>query len=107
MEQIRKNSLFDISEKRNKFLLCVIVTFVFGLIAHAYQFFHSSFSHDSLDAIFSDSSEMKWKIALGRFLVPILSEFRGKISDPWLIGLISLFLISISVFLIAEVFDVN
>lgn len=94
-------------KKRDKFLFCVIVTFVIGLVAHAYQFFHSSFSHDSLDGIFTDLSEIKWKIALGRFFVPLLSKIRGEFLNPWLIGFISLFLISISVFLIAEIFDIN
>lgn len=107
MEQIRKNSLFDISEKRNKFLLCVIVTFVFGLIAHAYQFFHSSFSHDSLNALYSDTTEIKWKLSLGRFVVPLIMKIRGQIALPWLIGIISLFLIAASLYYILETVQID
>lgn len=106
MGNFRLNKL-NLNNKKEKLAFCIFVTVLIGLIAHAYQFFQSSFSHDSLDSIFSDLSEMKWKIALGRFLVPLLSEFRGKFLNPWLIGIISLFLISISVFLIAEIFNVN
>lgn len=51
-----------------------------------------------------------------RFGCPCISIFpqlffarfiRGEFLNPWLIGFISLFLISISVFLIAEIFDIN
>lgn len=107
MEMKINRLLTNNADKQNKLLFCIIVTFIFGMVAHAYQFFHSSFSHDSLDSIFSDSTEMRWKIALGRFVVPIISKFRGQIAAPWLIGFLALFLIALSVFIIVEIFDVD
>lgn len=107
MELIKKKSFLNISEKRDKFLYCVIVTVIIGLIAHAYQFFHSSFSHDSLNALYSDMTEIKWKLALGRFVVPLIMKIRGQIALPWLIGIVSLFLIAASLYLILETLQID
>jgi|GEM_PF-4079979 len=102
-----KNQFVDNTDKRNKFIFCVVVTLALGLIAHAYQFFHSSFSHDSLNALYADSTEIKWKIALGRYAVPIIMKLRGQIALPWVIGVISLFLIAVSLFLLTETFEID
>lgn len=107
MELINKKSFLNTSEKRDKFLYCVIVTVIIGLIAHAYQFFHSSFSHDSLNALYSDMTEIKWKLALGRFVVPLIMKIRGQIALPWLIGIVSLFLIAASLYLILETIQID
>lgn len=93
--------------ERKRLLICVISTFIFGLAAHAYGLLNNIFSHDSLNALYADSTENLAKIAVGRFLVPVVRMFRGSIAIPWLIGLIALVLISLSVYLTVKIFDVK
>lgn len=93
--------------ERKRLLICVISTFIFGLAAHAYGLLNNIFSHDSLNALYADSTENLAKIAVGRFLVPVVRMFRGPIALPWLIGLIALVLISLSVYLTVKIFDVK
>lgn len=106
MKSVSKKPLY-ISEKRDKFIFCIIVTFIIGLTAHAYQFFHSSFSHDSLNAIYANMTEIKWKISLGRFVVPLIMQIRGHVALPWLVGLMALFLIAMSLYLILETMQID
>jgi hypothetical protein len=102
----RIKTKFD-SEKKEIFF-CIIITFVLGLIAHAFAFFTPSYSHDSLKAVFATHDELKWKVELGRFVVPIYySLFRGKIAIPWLIGVIGLSFLSVAVYLVKKIFDVK
>lgn len=94
-------------DEKSRFWFCIIVTTVIGLVGHAYRFFSNAFSHDSLDSIYSDMSEYKWKIALGRFCTPIIMKLRGNISLPWLIGIVSIVFIAISVYFVVKTFDIK
>ncbi len=92
---------------KNTLLFCIVVTFIIGMITHAYMYFQDSFSHDSLRE-FNGNEYNEWKIQLGRFLIPIYRMFtRGNLTLPWLIGLFSLLWISLSVFLTVKLFDVK
>lgn len=87
---------------------CLIWSFAFGLLAHAYGFLHGFFSHDSLTTIYAGQSEDTWKIMLGRVFVPIYrSIVRGGIPLPWFIGIISLLWIGLSAFFIAKLFQME
>lgn len=79
-----------------------------GLLAHAYGFLHSSFSHDVLNAFIATPTEEAWKIGLGRFLVPIYRfVFRGPVTLPWLIGILGLTWTSVALFLVIRFFDIQ
>ena len=86
---------------------CMLTTFLWGLIAHAYCFLHSSFSHDSLTAFYATIYEEKAKIELGRFLAPIYRNIRGPVAMPWLIGFLSLIWIGLAVFLVVKIFSIS
>lgn len=105
-KQKRLSALREAAEQEKpRFLFCLAATFFTGLVAHAYAFFHNSFSHDALCGIYADVIEENWKIALGRFFVPTYrSVVRGSISVPWLIGLLALLWIGLSVYLIVRMF---
>ncbi len=93
---------------RKTILLCVISTFIWGLIAHAYIFLNNSFSHDSLNEFNAAIFGNELKIQTGRVFVPIYRIItRGSITLPWLIGILSLFYISISVFLVIKLFKIQ
>lgn len=82
------------------FRFCIFVTFVIGMVTHAYMYFQDSFSHDSLGEFYALSGGNTTKIAAGRFMVPVYRMLvRGNLTLPWLIGVISLFFVAASVFL--------
>ncbi len=96
--------------KRNQrtIYICLIATFVWGLLTHSYIFLHSSFSHDSLNEFNAEVFGNAWRIQLGRVFVPIYRFFiRDAITLPWLIGVLSLLYISLAVFLTVKLFDVR
>lgn len=95
------------AEDRIKLIVSFVSTFAIGLVAHAYGFLNNIFSHDSLNALYADSTENLAKISVGRFLVPVFRALRGPVALPWLIGLISLALISFSVYIVIKLFKVE
>lgn len=96
------------NNNRKLLLFCIVVTFIIGLITHAYMFFQDSFSHDSLNELDAGAFGNEWKIQLGRFVVPIYRMLtRGNITIPWLIGVVSLFWIALSVFFVVKIFDIK
>lgn len=97
-----------IEREKQPFIFCLIITFILGLFAHAYAFLNSNFSHDCLNAFYSNSSEIAWKIELGRFFVPVYQMFtKGKFTLPWLIGILSLFYVSVAVYIVKKLFDIR
>lgn len=96
------------SRQKQLLLWCLCSTFLFGLLAHAYGFFHCSLSHDYLNAFLATARENAWKIRLGRFFVPLYrSVFRNAAGLPWLIGILGLFWTSLSAFLVCRLFRVE
>lgn len=81
-------------------------TYILGLAAHAYCFLNLSISHDSLRAFYIAA---KWpKASLGRIFYPAyIALTRGKIVVPWLIGALALFWLSLAVYLIARMFEME
>ena len=84
----------------------ILYTFILGLAAHAYCFFNLTISHDSLRAFYIAG---KWpKASLGRiFYSAYITLTRGKIVLPWLIGVLALLWISLSVYLLTCMFQVE
>lgn len=96
------------SKEFRRFLFCILMTFIWGLAAHAYSFFQDSFSHDSLNALYANSIENDWKLQLGRILVPLYRALvRGSLALPWLIGLLSLMWMGIAVYFTVRTLDIK
>ena len=83
-----------------------LFTYLLGLVAHAYCFLNLTISHDSLRAFYIAA---KWpKASLGRiFYSAYIALTRGKFVVPWLIGVLALFWLSIAVYLIARMFQME
>lgn len=83
-----------------------LYTFILGLAAHAYCFLNLTISHDSLRAFYIAG---KWpKASMGRiFYALYIALTRGKIVVPWLIGVFALFWMSIAVYLILRMFQME
>lgn len=83
----------------------IISTFFIGMIAHGYAFLNFFPSHDYLYGITMNG---RWQIELGRFLVPVYKAVFGTFSMlPWTSGLVSLIWLGLSVFLLADIFQLN
>lgn len=86
----------------------IIYTLVIGLLAHGYAFLNLTISGDSLSGFCLDNGHVKHLMALGRFIAPIFTLMMGgKVVLPWTFGLMSLFLIGLSVYFITKIFDIN
>lgn len=108
MNKIVDSLKIKLKNNREQLKFSLVVTFIFGMICHAYMFFQDSFSHDSLNEFNADIYGNEWKIQLGRFAVPLYRMItRGNITLPWLIGVISLLWIALSVFIVIKAFDIK
>ena len=96
--------------KRNRIqiIYSIIFTFIWGLVTHGYMFLNNSISHDSLIEFYFTEDVIGHRFGLGRIFVPLYrTVVRGMVTLPWLGGLVSLLFISISVFLITKIFNIN
>lgn len=95
-----------LSDKR--LWLCLLATLVWGLVAHAYGFLNGNFSHDSLNAFYASGAEDGIKLATGRFFVKVYRFFtRGDLVLPWLIGLLAILWISLAVYFVVRLLEVD
>jgi len=97
-----------IRDNKSDYLFCLAATLIFGLISHAYGFFNAAPSHDWLNGYYADSVEESVKVAAGRFFVPVYrAVVRTAVTQPWLVGLIGLFFLSIAVFFVVRFFGIR
>lgn len=88
-------------DRKRQLLFCLACVFIWGLMAHAYGFLHSSFSHDSLLEFNGDGLSNRIRISNGRFLSPVCRWiFRTNMTLPWLVGVLGLLWIGLSAYLI-------
>lgn len=97
----------DIIEKIDKTLLkkVLIFTFLIGLIAHAYCYLNSSFSHDSMSYVYNH--DLLIYISVSRFIRPLLLLIKGRWIYPWLNGLLSLLYISITCYFLITILEIK
>ena len=80
--------------------------FLFGLVAHGYGMLNLIMSHDSLNDIFIASHAHK--ISIGRIWFPAyVTLAHNKLMLPWLNGMLALVWISLSVYLICNLFNLK
>ncbi len=104
------SNCFTETMSRNKQLLlqCIGLTFLWGLIAHGFMFANNNLSWDSLVHIKESFYPYSWKASLGRIFVPIYeASIRGRVTIPWLIGILSLLYISIALLFISKIFNIQ
>lgn len=117
MEQIKKGpseaealrAFFraPVSSQSKRLKCCLVSTLVLGLIAHGFGLLNLTIGHDSLTE-FSLAMSANWKIALGRFMEPLLRYLMGEIITlPWLAGLTGLLFIGLSAHLISKMFSLD
>lgn len=96
--------------ERNKkwFYFALAAVFIWGMAAHGYAMFNNSLSHDSLNEFNASVFANARRIQVGRIIVPTYRQiFRGNLTMPWLIGLLSLLWCGIAVFLVLKTFRIE
>lgn len=102
------NFLEKIKDNKQLICYCMIVTFIWGMVAHAYIFLNNPFSHDSLNEFNGTIYGNDWRIQLGRVLVPAYRIItRTAATLPWLIGVLALFWIGLTVFFVTKLLRVE
>jgi len=96
-EKALKEFLLD-----KRIILVIISVTLFSLIAHSYRWNNANFNHDSL--LFAQYDDYLQR-STGRFLIPLYIKFRGLITSPMLIGVLSILYICISVTMVVHVLD--
>ncbi|MBR1470879.1 MAG: glucosyltransferase domain-containing protein [Lachnospiraceae bacterium] len=98
----------NLTADKERMSVCALSVLFWGMAAHAYVFFHNTFSHDSLTEFNAAVFGNEWKMQLGRVFVPVYRFlFRGDINLPWVIGFLSLLFIFGAVYLSAVLFGVK
>ena len=93
---------------RKRCFTVFVAVFIWGLVAHAYGVLNLTISHDSLNELFASKKDILHRVGLGRFMVPVYQLlFHGRVSLPWLNGLLALCWISVSVWLTACIFSIE
>lgn len=80
-----------------------IVTFLIGFITHAYIFTNILPNHDTLKMFFTNGETY----SSGRWGLGILSHILPQCNMPWLNGIVTIFLISASVCILIDVFEIK
>ena len=91
--------------KNVRILRIGIFTTIIWLIAHGYRYMNNLYTCDALVTVFQDDAT--WQRSLGRFLQPFVPMIRGSIVNPWLIFVITVAVMSFSIYLVAELFKLE
>lgn len=96
-------------ERNKKWLFfSILAVFIWGMAAHGYAFFDNNLFHDSLNEFDAKNFGSVHKIMLGRIVVPTYRQlFRGDLTIPWFIGLLSLVWIGLAVFFVIKTFCIQ
>lgn len=85
----------------------MIATFVISMIAHAYAYFNSSFTTDRYRWFGHYTIRNLSGAAMGKWFGQYLGFLNWNSYLPWLDGVIAIFYVSVSTYLICEVLDVK
>ncbi|MCR5233025.1 MAG: glucosyltransferase domain-containing protein [Lachnospiraceae bacterium] len=91
-------------DKFKDFIFILLCTWGLGILVHGYRFYNLIYSMDSM-LVFQNDDPLQF--GLGRFMVPLFAQFRGRYYPPSVIGIVSLTFIAVSVYLITRMFDIT
>ena len=93
----------SIDKKKSSYILIFLTTFLVGFWAHGYRYFNSLYSHDSLDI---SQGDFAWQISLGRFMQVPYIHFRGQLTSPMVIGVLSLLFLGCALCIVQDLLSV-
>ena len=97
-------SLKKLSNRIKYTFLC---TFLIGFIAHGFVFANKISNHDDLFSVRAYGATIGHGRWLQSFLGPIVSKFNGNFTNPWILGLMSLFFLSIAACVVVEALEIH
>lgn len=104
---LRETLWGTIDSEAQRFKVCLLTTFLLGLIAHGYGFLNFTINDDSLYEFYL-SVCMDWKLQLGRFMEPLLRFVMGEaVVLPWLTGIVGLLFAGAAMHLISKMFRLD
>ena len=92
-----------LSRIKPEYRYAAIITFMIGLLIHAFKFLNYLPNHDSMYNFYSNQNVL----ASGRWLLSIACGFSSYFDLPWINGIISIFWISISTAFIVSLFEIR
>lgn len=98
-------SIFSVEAKRN-LIYSFGCVFAFVFVTYGFLFSNEFFSHDSVQQTFYSNSPyiFQFYLGIGRFLIPLYEVMKGPYSAPWIIGLFFTIWMTLTCFLITELF---
>ena len=99
-----KEKLLDFFTSR-QYRTAILFTAIFSMLANGFAYLNLYPQHDSVNHMFEFAGT--WELSLGRFLLPYFGQLQGQITMPWLVGLGSIFLISLMVWIICDLMDLQ
>ena len=98
----------DCSQKKIEYLKTSLIwTFIWGFSAHGFAYSNLLFNHDGVEVVSQYYGAQTLEIMIGRFIHPLYLFFRGTVNVPWLLGILSLCYISLSVYLLIDIFKLT
>lgn len=85
--------------KKNRVPLCSAI--LFGFLAHTFAFTNKLLNHDEANSLFSKGGT----VVLGRWGLGALDSIFPNFSMPWIYGIITIFLIAISVCVLVHILE--
>lgn len=89
-------------------LISAISSLAASLAAYGFLFTNEFFSHDAL-TLTNYGVEQRWSSYVwnGRILIPLYEKLKGPVTAPWLIGLLFILYMSLTVLLLARLFELR
>ncbi len=82
-------------------------TFIIGFVAHGFGFANKISNHDDLYSIRAYGASIGHGRWFQSFLGPVVSKFDGNYTNPWVLGLVSLFLLAIAACFVVEALNIQ
>lgn len=83
--------------------IAFISAFFIGMLVHMYKFTNTLLNHDSLFNFYSDQNIL----GSGRWFLSFSCQFSSYFDLPWVIGVLSVFLISLTAVVVVDVFQIE
>ena len=103
MEHMIEKWIEPLPAGKRRILWCLVCTAVFSLLANGYAWFNLYPVHDAFG--FVSGYLGNYHLALGRFLDPVFTYFKGHISVPFLTGLLYTLYLGFCVSIITDVLE--
>ncbi|SEG15857.1 Glucosyl transferase GtrII [Butyrivibrio sp. Su6] len=82
----------------------MVITYILGMLAYGYVFMNFVPAHDGIMTVCTDQY---WQMGLGRCLMKYYVQIRGVVEAPWLIGMLTMFYVALSSYMVIDLLDVG